>query len=262
MDADDARRLALKAAAGIGAPPDPRRAVAELKRAASLGDARASAELALLAGGKPEVDVEEWLRSPAPHMLSSGPHIAQVEGFLSPQCCDWLIARAGPLLVRAETYDPATGKLRVQEGRSNRAARFDRAHMDVVFAFVRARIAALVGLPLSGFEDTQVLHYSPGETFGAHVDFFDPAEPAYADELARLGQRVMTFLVYLNEGFEGGETAFPLLGRAFKAGRGGALIFSNVTPQGAVDRQSVHIGTPPTRGEKWLLSQWIRFRGA
>jgi prolyl 4-hydroxylase len=65
-------------------------------------------------------------------------------------------------------------------------------------------------------------------------------------------------LVYLNEDYEGGATAFPALGRGFKGGKGDALVFWNLTPEGAPDYRTRHIGTAPTRGEKWLFSQWIR----
>jgi hypothetical protein len=31
-----------------------------------------------------------------------------------------------------------------------------------------------------------------------------------------------------------------------------------VEPDGKVDRGTLHAGLPPTSGEKWLLSQWVR----
>lgn len=34
--------------------------------------------------------------------------------------------------------------------------------------------------------------------------------------------------------------------------------FSNTDPAGAPDYATLHAGLPPTTGEKWLLSQWIR----
>ena len=53
------------------------------------------------------------------------------------------------------------------------------------------------------------------------------------------GQRIKTCLVYLNAEFEGGETEFPKLGLKYRGRAGDA-------------------GLPPTRGEKWLFSQWMR----
>jgi prolyl 4-hydroxylase len=251
-----AHLLAVLAAGGLGVKQDLAAALVHLRHAVELGHPAAQAEIELLGA-----DVGAWLSLPQPRMLCNGPHIAMVDGFLSPAICEWLIKLGQPGLERATTYDPESGKLRHQDGRSNDAAVIGLDRMDVVLAFVRARIAALTGLPVQGFEDTQILHYTVGETFGAHVDYLDTNHPGYAADVARRGQRVVTALVYLNDGYEGGETTFLALGRGFKGGKGGALVFSNLTPEGELDKRTVHVGSPPTRGEKWLLSQWIRFRG-
>lgn len=255
-DAEATHLLALLTAGGLGVKQDLQAALGHLRRAADLGHPRATAEIAAL-----PPDLREWFAFPQPRMLSSGPHIAMVDGFLAAAICDWLVELGRPSLALATTYDPESGKLRHQEGRSNDAAVIGLGRMDMVLAFVRAKISALTGLPVQGFEETQLLHYTVGETFGAHVDYLDTSQPGYAADVAQRGQRVLTVLVYLNDGYDGGETTFLALGRGFKGGKGGALVFSNVTPEGELDKRTVHVGSPPTRGEKWLLSQWIRFRG-
>ena len=67
-------------------------------------------------------------------------------------------------------------------------------------------------------------------------------------------------MVYLSEDFEGGETDFPELGFRYRGEKGDALLFWNVTPDGLPDAKTLHAGLAPTRGEKWLLSQWMRRR--
>src|SRR5689334_18536072 len=109
-------------------------------------------------------------------------------------------------------------------------------------------------------ELTKVLHYQPGQQFDPHYDFIDPEVPGYAGELAARGQRLATFLLYLNDDYEGGETAFPQLGLKHKGRRGAALLFANVDRNNAPDRRTLHAGLPPASGEKWLLSQWLRDR--
>ena len=64
----------------------------------------------------------------------------------------------------------------------------------------------------------------------------------------------------MNEGYEGGATQFPRLNWQYRGGRGDALLFSNVDTTAAPDYDTVHAGMPPTSGEKWVLSQWIRNR--
>ena len=71
-------------------------------------------------------------------------------------------------------------------------------------------------------------------------------------------QRVLTFLVYLNEGYEGGETAFPALGIKVRGQTGDGLLFRNATTDGKPDPRAIHSGLPVTRGVKHLASRWIR----
>ena len=84
------------------------------------------------------------------------------------------------------------------------------------------------------------------------------ARPNYPEEMHVRGQRVKTCLVYLNSGYDGGETEFPKLGIKFRGNVGEALVFDNVDAAGSGDINTLHAGLPVTRGEKWLLSQWIR----
>jgi predicted 2-oxoglutarate/Fe(II)-dependent dioxygenase YbiX len=126
---------------------------------------------------------------------------------------------------------------------------------------VNLRIAAAIGVPLAHQEPTNFLHYARGQQYIPHFDFFTQAEEAgFAHELRTIGQRIVTVLVYLNEGYEGGETEFPKLGWRFKGKLGDALIFWNLNQQGERELDSLHAGLPVTKGEKWLLSKWVRQR--
>jgi prolyl 4-hydroxylase len=107
-------------------------------------------------------------------------------------------------------------------------------------------------------EPLQVLHYAVGEFFDRHVDFLRPSLPDYEQEMRCRGQRVKTCLVYLNDDYQAGETHFPHLGLKVRGGIGDALIFENLRVDGTGDMKTAHAGLPPSCGEKWLLSQWIR----
>jgi len=132
--------------------------------------------------------------------------------------------------------------------------------MDVVVQVLRARISTASNLPLPVFEPAQVMHYSVGQEFLPHHDYLDPASPGDRDQIARLGQRIATFLLYLNDDFDGGETEFLKTGFRYRGRKGDALLFANVNSARAPDPLTMHAGRPPTRGEKWILSQWIRDR--
>jgi hypothetical protein len=109
-------------------------------------------------------------------------------------------------------------------------------------------------------EAPTVLHYAVGETIGNHYDFVDPAHPNYAEEIRRFGNRRITFLIYLNEGYESGETVFPKLELSHTGRRGEGLFFVNTLEDGHANLRMLHNGRPPTRGEKWVFSQFIRNR--
>jgi prolyl 4-hydroxylase len=261
-DGAAAARLAVLTGMGLGLPPDWRRAVELLGRAADLGFESAREQIALLAGTSSAggIDMAAWLNAPRPRVLSEGPAIFAIDGFLAPAVCDWMIARAEALAEPALVYDHATGAGRRESVRTNTAALFDLDKMDLVLALVRERIARAAGLPVPGLEWTQVLHYEVGQTFDWHVDWLDPATPGYAADLAARGQRIATFLVFLNDDFEGGETAFEAGGLRHRGRKGDALLWANTLPDGSIDRRTRHAGLPPTRGEKWVLSQWLRGR--
>ena len=258
-DPESAHRLAVLAAMGLGLPQDWRVAMERLTQAARLGHSTAERQLALLSNGA-GIDLAAWLTPPPPRRLSEGPAIFAIDGFLPEAVCDWVKAQAGAVTEPALVYDPETGEGRRESVRTNDAALFDLTRMDVVLTVVRERIARAAGLPVSGLEWTQVLHYAVGQTFDWHVDWLDPATPGHAGDLVERGQRIATCLVFLNDDFEGGETAFEAGGLRHRGRKGDALLWANTLPDGSIDRRTRHAGMPPTSGEKWVLSQWLRGR--
>jgi prolyl 4-hydroxylase len=231
-------------------------ALNHIRDAASRGLARAQCELALFDAIAPEE-----LSSALPlQEISQSPCIAVIADCAPPEICDWLIAQAAQKLSRAQVYDPVRGHGRQESARSNSAAAFDIAQTNLVLMLLRQRIAATAELSLGNLESPQILHYAVGQEFKPHVDFLDPNVPGYARDIGERGQRIATFLIYLSDDYEGGETEFPRLGIKHKAHKGDGLLFWNVDRNRKPDPRMLHAGLPPTRGEKWVLSQWIRDR--
>ena len=256
-DGESDAALATLEAMGAGRPQSWPRAMDRLRRAAERGSARARAQLDVVEGR----DLDVLVAPPARLPVSARPRIRLLEGFATPQECDWVVRAARDRLRPAQVWDPVTGRPRRDPNRTNRALELGVGDMDVVIQLLRARISAAANLPLPVFEPAQVMHYRPGEEFRPHYDFLDPGEPGHASELARFGQRIATFLLYLNEDFEGGETVFPKAGFRYRGRKGDALLFANVdAATRAPDPLTLHAGLPPTRGEKWIFSQWIRDR--
>jgi hypothetical protein len=167
-------------------------------------------------------------------------------------------ARAKPRVARASVFNQEKGGALYDSSRTNSAVLFDILEADFVLILLRARIAAATGFSIYCLEETNVLHYATGQQFSRHYDFFDPRQPALANEIAAKGQRAATFLIYLNDGFAAGETEFPQLNWRYRGRPGDALLFRNIGAAGEPDYATLHAGTPPSAGEKWLLSQWIR----
>jgi prolyl 4-hydroxylase len=280
-DAHAAHAKALFAAEGADLAPDWNVALDHAQTAAELGHVLAQTEVAALSGDwalsreiaagrvlpaeaweklRRSVDLQRLLTPPRPQIVSVSPRIAAVEAMATPELCDWLIARARLTLGPAEVYDHETGRQRIEAVRTNSAAYFRWENSDLLLYALRARMAASAELPVYAMESTAVLHYTAGQEFLPHFDFLDVSKPGHAKDVAGRGQRVLTFLIALNEDYEGGQTEFPTLGKRWKGRKGSALFFWNVEPDGSIDRRTLHAGLPPTRGEKWLLSQWMRGR--
>jgi prolyl 4-hydroxylase len=205
------------------------------------------------------VDVAAWFQLPPLQQALDAPRIELRDAFLSPRICAWLIARARGGLERSRVF-AASGEATVDSSRNNSAFEFDVLSADVVLLLTRARIAKATGFRPQSLEQTNVLHYATGQEFRRHYDFLDPALPGHAPDLQKFGQRVATFLIYLNEDYSGAATEFGLLDKQYRCPTGGALYFHNVDSATAPDRRTLHAGLPPSAGEKWLLSQWIRGR--
>jgi len=267
-NAEAIAQLALFAAWGVMRPRNVDEAVDLLAKAAQLNWAPAQRELQLLARRQGNdwralrdgVDLSAWTRPPSAHAVSEAPRIRVFDGFATPDECDWLIERARKNLRRAMVYRRDAAGHMASGDRTNSEADFTVNVADIVLSLIRERIAAALGTPASFFEVTKLLHYEPGQQFHLHADFIETNTPALAQDVRAHGQRLATFLVYLNDDYEGGETDFPKIGYRYKGRRGDALLFYNVTADEAPDYTTLHAGLPPTTGVKWLLSQWVRTR--
>ena len=261
-------QLALFAAWGVLRPQDWTDALDHLQRAAELGWPRAQRELQFLAhdastdwqGLRRRVDIAAWTTPRMARVLAHAPRIQAIDGFATAAECQWLIELARGNLRRARIYRKDAEGFTEADTRTNSEADYTIGHADLVLRLVIERIARAAGVSPRMFEVAKLLQYEPGQYFAPHCDFQDPATPALAREVERRGQRVATALVYLNDDYEGGETDFPRVGLRHRATAGDALLFSNVLPSGALDYDSLHAGLAPTRGVKWVLSQWIRDR--
>ncbi|HEX5420638.1 MAG TPA: 2OG-Fe(II) oxygenase [Gammaproteobacteria bacterium] len=226
----------------------------------ALTDALADDDAAAWRRLAARVDLSFWLTTPEGETLHARPLVRRFPQLATGAVCEWLKRRAEGRLRRALIYDPNQGGDVVDHMRSNTIAGFSLADVDLVQVALQHRMAAACGVPVGNAEGPTILHYAPGEQITNHYDFINVRTAGYAEYIEHHGERIITFLLYLNEDYTGGETDFAKLGLRHKGKRGEGLFFTNALLTGGPDFRMVHAGLPPTRGEKWIVSQFFRNR--
>jgi prolyl 4-hydroxylase len=187
------------------------------------------------------------------------PLIAVLDGVLSEEECDELIRLSAKKMHRSTTVDPISGKHEVIADRSSEGT-FFALNADPFIARLDRRIAEVMNWPVENGEGLQVLHYNVGGEYKPHFDYFPPEDPGSHVQMTIGGQRVSTMVMYLNEVEEGGTTIFPELGLEVVPKKGSAVYFEYTNSQNQLDRLTLHGGSPVTRGEKWIVTKWMRQR--
>jgi len=119
---------------------------------------------------------------------------------------------------------------------------------DPAIVALNRRIAVASGTAYEDGEALQVLRYVPGQEYRPHFDWLNQAP----------NQRIWTALIYLNDDYEGGATAFVRTGLEVRGRTGDVLLFSNAQKDGHGDPLAEHAGLPVTAGVKYLATRWIR----
>jgi prolyl 4-hydroxylase len=102
-----------------------------------------------------------------------------------------------------------------------------------------------MNIPINKFDGISIIKYEKGGFIPTHKDsgVFTP--------------RPYTFLLYLNDDYEGGETCFPMLNKSFKLNTGDALFFHNRDSSGFDTCTSSHEGKPVISGQKYVANIWV-----
>jgi prolyl 4-hydroxylase len=270
-------RMAQACEDGEMLPADPIQALTWYLRAAASGFGAAVAHCERLASGMGHHQIERArsLARRAPEVVDSlkpvtppvvptreviawSPRLFRFRDLLTREECTHLIALSRPFLRPAMVLSRKTGEAIHDKARRSHNARLINPLRDTVVCNIEERLARLCLLPVENGEPITILRYEPGDEYLPHADYYDPKHPGSAAGLAHGGQRVATFLAYLNDVQGGGETAFPRAELSAAPDAGTGILFFNCTPDGEPDPLTQHAGMPVTAGEKWLLSRWIR----
>ncbi|KAI6699343.1 hypothetical protein NL676_013667 [Syzygium grande] len=206
-------------------------------------------------------------------VLSWGPRALYFPHFATAEQCQSIIKMAkGSLtpstvaLRKGETAENTKG-IRTSSGMFISASEDKTGTLDII----EEKIARVTMLPREHGEAFNVLRYEIGQKYNSHYDAFHPAQ--YGPQKSH---RVASFLLYLSEVEEGGETMFPFengmnmdgtydfkkcVGLKVKPQQGDGLLFYSLLPNGTIDPTSLHGSCPVIKGEKWVATKWIRDQG-
>lgn len=183
--------------------------------------------------------------------------VQEIENFLTPEECDHIIsistAHLEPSLVYSDTSDVHDTSSRKSE------QAWLKDEMDPVVASISKKIAEASRIPIENQEDLQVVSYMPGGFFTPHYDACDGAKDYCERMEGHSGSRFLTYLIYLNDDYEGGETSFPKLNITVKPKKGKCVVFQSTLPppDGRIILEALHGGNPVKLGNKWVCNKWI-----
>ena len=196
--------------------------------------------MAIDANGDPVATAE-------PEQLSDLPLVRHYHQLLTPEECAYLIEIASPGYQPSMVYTTTREMVRDTIRTSDGSTIYWLIEDPAVHALNR-RIAAITQTTFEQGEALQALRYAPGQEYRPHFDFVEGAE----------NPRIWTALIYLNDDYEGGETAFVRTGLKVRGHLGDVLLFRNTGEGDRPEPLSEHAGLPVTGGTKFLATRWVR----
>jgi len=190
------------------------------------------------------------------NLLPKTNKVRVIKNFFSEEECAYVINLASPLLKESETI--VEGKLLKAVTCTNQATQLATKDDEMLNRIYQKAARYMGNIPEAHIEYIQCVAYTAGEEYRSHYDAYDTRDAMMREEVEKGGQRMCTFLVYLNDDFEGGCTYFPVLDMKIKPEKGTAIFFYNVDANGAIDKEALHAGLCVTGGKKYACTLWIR----
>jgi prolyl 4-hydroxylase len=183
-----------------------------------------------------------------------GLEIFTIPQFLTDEECEHLCK----LIIANNTRSSVagSGKLASTYSDQRTSSTSTLSSQDPIVNKVENKIYHELGIESIYAEPTQGQLYEVEQYFHNHHDYF--LGDGYTNHCLASGQRTYTFMIYLNDVEEGGETKFPELELSFKPTKGTAVVWKNSNGKGTENKASLHTGTPVIKGKKMIITKWFR----
>lgn len=179
------------------------------------------------------------------------------DNFLSNEECDTLAALIDTKLSRSQVTNPNSKDRTVSNFRTSLTHVFEKSH------FIEAldkKICDATGIDKSKGEHIQGQKYNRNSYFKEHTDFFEPNSKEYELECSTGGNRTITFMIYLNDDFKGGNTYFNKLEFSVVPKKGRAVVWNSLHKDGSVNYNTSHEGSRIVSGKKYIITKWFRMK--
>mgnify|MGYP003661599700 FL=1 len=132
------------------------------------------------------------------------------------------------------------------DGRKSESAWFDDPDDPIINNIMRKCISH-VDKPIGHCGILQVVRYKSGGFYKHHQDCMNFYQ----------NPRMYTFIMALNDDYEGGETSFSNLDIKFKLKKGDCLFFHTLDNYEDFTSLALHGGDTIKSGEKWICTIWV-----
>jgi len=184
--------------------------------------------------------------------------IREFDNFLTDEECDKLIEMSKDKLTPSMVFGQKDDVKDLYSRKSDTV--WLKNEMSEIVSGISDKVAQILGLPLENQEDLQVVKYGVGGFFKPHYDNCMDNYEMCESMVKKSGYRHCTFLIYLNDVEDGGETCFTKLKKCIKPRKGKAVLFYNTDKEDGHILTSEHTGTPVKKGEKWICNKWVHLR--
>ena len=190
------------------------------------------------------------LRPPASLVYNEHPWLARYDDWLAPKTLKRIRKRC------VNTVPFETGRVKTAEGhRVTDQRQADnyviRDHSDEILTGLAQKVADFIGWHTDHMEPGVLVRYREGGYFRAHRDWNIQTWNGVTSH------RIASFLIYVNDDFQGGTTSFPMLDLQIQP-RAGTALYYDFSPGTFCNDVLLHSGDPVTAGTKYLLCFFAR----